>query len=135
MRTEQGRRRVEAAAERIERELSKDLFGDVAMGSPAADNGLSGLHDLDSFDPLLEAVVSAKWDTFSANGDPERDQGDGHEDEEGRVVVPMSPIRSPPRKDISPTGKYWVLRTVISVQYKSQIFALMRFYYRVPAGR
>ena len=30
---------------------------------------------------------------------------------------------------------YWVLRTVISVQYKSQIFALMRFYYRVPAGR
>ena len=29
----------------------------------------------------------------------------------------------------------WVLRTVISVQYKSQIFALMRFYYRVPAGR
>ena len=92
---------VEAAAERIERELSKDLFGDVAMGSPAADNGL-GL--LDSFDPLLEAVVSAKWDTFSANGDPERDHGDGHEDEEGRVVVPMSPIRSPPRKEISPTG-------------------------------
>ena len=96
---------VEAAAERIERELSKDLFGDVAMGSPAADNGLGGLHALDSFDPLLEAVVSAKWDTFSANGDPERDHGDGHEDEEGRVVVPMSPIRSPPRKDISPTGK------------------------------
>ena len=98
---------VEAAAERIERELSKDLFGDTAMGSPAAagDNGLGGLLDVESFDPLLEAVVSAKWDTFSVNGVPERDHGDG-EDEEGRVVVPMSPIRSPPRKDLSPTGKH-----------------------------
>lgn len=96
---------VEAAAERIERELSKDLFGDVAMGSPAGgDNGISGLLDVDSFDPLLEAVVSsAKWDTFSASGDPERD-GREEEEEGGRVVVPMSPIRSPPRKELSPTG-------------------------------
>ena len=86
---------MEAAAERIERELSKDLFGDTAMGSPA-DNGL-GVLDVESFDPLMEAV-SAKWDTFSVNGDPARDG-------EGSRVVPMSPIRTPPHKELSPTGK------------------------------
>ena len=45
----------------------------------------------------------------------------------------MQSRRSIEKKTLS--SDFWVLRTVISVQYKSQIFALMRFYYRVPAGR
>ena len=69
------------------------MFHAGENGSPA-DNGLVGLLEVDPFDTL-------KWATFSpVNGEP-----DGDEDGGGRVVA-MSPLRSPPRNELSPTGKH-----------------------------
>ena len=79
--------------------IPPDVFRAGENGSPpggVADNGL-GLLGVDPFDPL-------KWDTFSSvHGDPvgDGDEGEGH----GPRVVAMSPIRSPPHKELSPTGK------------------------------
>ena len=70
------------------------MFHPGENGSPA-DNGL-GLLDVDPFDTL-------KWATFSpVNGEPV----DGDEEGGGGRLVPMSPLRSPQRKELSPTGKH-----------------------------
>ena len=62
----------------------------MAAADNRLENGLGLLNVVDPFDPL-------KWDTFSSVGGDPDDGGD-------RDQV-MSPIRSPPHKELSPTGE------------------------------